>query len=85
MCTFICLCSKEGLFGVRTLSEDGESQIESSYNVAGSTFFIGNLSVASVSPKMFGSAMRTSVHVSVTIGNTLQASAYIIVSFPALK
>jgi hypothetical protein len=57
--------------------------MESSYNVAGSTLFIGNLSAASVSPKMFGSAMRTSVQVSVTIRNTFQASAYIIVRFPA--
>ena len=72
-----------GDFEFRTYLEDGTSLVESKAGVPGVNLFVGNLSAGAVSPKLFGSAIRTSVKVSVTIANTLQASGYVVVEFPA--
>jgi hypothetical protein len=71
-----------GDFQVQTFLEDGSSLVESKAGIAGATLYVGNLSAGAVSPKLFGSAIPTSVKVSVTIANTLQASAYVVVQFP---
>ena len=71
-----------GDFRIRTLLEDATSVVESNLGVQGAQLVIGNLSDGSVSPKFLGSAIRTTVRVSITIAKTLQASGYVVVTFP---
>ena len=71
-----------GDFKIRTMLEDATSVVESNLAVKGAELVTGNLTAGSVSPRFAGSAIRTSVKVSITIAKTLQASGYVVVQFP---
>lgn len=72
-----------GTFALDTFLKDSRSLVETNPSVRGVNLTIGFLADATVTPKLLGSAIRTTFYFQLSVSNTLQADGNVLVNFPA--